>query len=478
MTGQKAPVRLQGKFAHSCNYDKVRHIETAHAELAQQLRSVDNPLPLLPVNDNSKVLTFFWWDNFDVKKENSQGSLHTSHGIAYQEEAPGCIETLLDKSIPRSNRRSVSVQPASLPKWKIVPHKDPEPFNEPDPQAAEFDCMPAENIVTLWKLSRRISSSVSQEISRFVGFVLKMLGKESSKVTRKTFLPPIRNPITDYSSVLECIYQSQRLAKVSNMRYTHITTDAGAAIKFYQVVWNYQEDFKDVIIYLGDFHAIMEFFGTIGKFITGSGFEEVVYEAGLCTAGGIIGVLTGKHYNRSWLVHECFAEAIDRLFCEEFIPDVPTDLESTVQSNDETLILDGVLERNDFKNYQQQYQDVKARCIQGQFGKTPRYWMMYQDTVDRQHKLHLAINTNNYDLRAQCWKDSLPLCFAMNKHNYSRYGAYYCHQLDNLEDTHPGAREELQEKGLSVCRNSLNIGQSIDGAGEQTFMSNSKTSGK
>ena len=87
-----------------------------------------------------------------MKKENSHGSLHTTHGKAYEEEATGCIETLLDKSIPRSNRRSVSVQPASLPKRKIVPHKEPEPFQELDPQAVLFDCMPAENIVTLWKL--------------------------------------------------------------------------------------------------------------------------------------------------------------------------------------------------------------------------------------------------------------------------------------------------------------------------------------
>jgi hypothetical protein len=37
--------------------------------------------------------------------------------------------------------------------------------------------------------------------------------------------------------------------------------------------------------------------------------------------------------------------------------------------------------------------------------------------------------------------------------------------------------EELQDKGFSVCRNSLDIRQSIDGAGEQTFMKNSKTTG-
>ena len=54
---------------------------------------------------------------------------------------------------------------------------------------------------------------------------------------------------------------------------------------------------------------MMEFFGTVGKFILGSGFEEVVYQAGLCTSGGIKGALTGKRYNKSWMLHKSFAEA-------------------------------------------------------------------------------------------------------------------------------------------------------------------------
>ena len=49
--------------------------------------------------------------------------------------------------------------------------------------------------------------------------------------------------------------------------------------------------------------------------------------------------------------------------------------------------------------------------------------------------------------------------------------------MDNIDETHPGAKEELEIKGLSVCRNTYNIGQSIDGAGEQTFMHNAKTTG-
>ena len=65
------------------------------------------------------------------------------------------------------------------------------------------------------------------------------------------------------------------------MTYTHITVDAGAAAKFYHILWNNPKEFDKVLIRLGDFHGMMEFFSVIGKIVQGSGFEEVVYQAGL-----------------------------------------------------------------------------------------------------------------------------------------------------------------------------------------------------
>ncbi len=323
---------------------------------------------------------------------------------------------------------------------------------------------------------RQVFSGPSQLISRFVGFVIQAMGKPNSSSTSITFLPPIRHPITEYCTVVECIKQSQRLAAASNMMYTHITVDAGAAQKFFHVLWNNPTEFQNIIIHLGDFHVMMAIFGTIGKLIGGSGFEEIVYQAGLCTAGSIKGVLSGKHYNRSWMVHECFAEAINRLFSEAFVGDVSQDLQDQFTEEVNGVQVQ-VAVNSPFCVYREQYNDVKQRCLLGEFGLTPQYWMIYQNAVERQHKLHYSINTNDYNLRLQCWRDSLPYFFSMNKQNYARYGTFYCRQLQHLHETHPGAKEELLAKGLFVCRNDMNIGQSIDGAGEQTYMQRSKTTG-
>ena len=69
------------------------------------------------------------------------------------------------------------------------------------------------------------------------------------------------------------------------------------------------------------------------------------------------------------------------------------------------------------------------------------------------------------------------LSFTMNKQNYAWYGIYYLRQIVSLEGKHPGAHEEIQENGNSVCRNNTSIRESVDGAREQTFMRNSKIAG-
>ena len=114
---------------------------------------------------------------------------------------------------------------------------------------------------------------------------------------------------------------------------------------------------------------MMEFFSTIRKFVAGSGLGEVVYQAGLCTSGGIKGVFSCKHHNKSWIAHESFAEAIDRLFCEAFLPEITKDLEHVVKRNVSEQIIDDVIETTPFTDYEQRYERSKSCCLRGEFGK-------------------------------------------------------------------------------------------------------------
>ena len=225
------------------------------------------------------------------------------------------------------------------------------------------------------------------------------------------------------------------------MLYTHITVDAGAAAKFYQVLWNNESEFKNVLIHLGDLHGFMEFFGMIGKMVTSSGFEDTIYQADMCTTGSVNGVLSGKHYNNAWIVHESFAEAVDRLFCRKYV-NATKSLDAKVKKIKELSPekVKPILESKDMKAYYKTYEKAKGECLKGEYGKTPHFWMGYVKAVERLHILHYAINTNNFNLRLRMWDEAIQGCFSMNKVNYARFGTYYVMQLQNLDQMHPGAK--------------------------------------
>ena len=83
MTGQKKPIQILSKLGDSCSYHTVQLIKTGQAELVQKMREENIPLPIVPSAEDKTVLIHFWWDNFDCKKENTAGGVHTTHGIAF-----------------------------------------------------------------------------------------------------------------------------------------------------------------------------------------------------------------------------------------------------------------------------------------------------------------------------------------------------------------------------------------------------------
>ena len=434
-------------------------------------------MPLLPKDASSSVLVRFWWNNFDAAKENKAGSIHTTHGIAYTESSAETIERSTDIQMPKSKRRSLTVSEVNLPSKNIVPHALPRLFDKG--KEVPYENTYASALPLIWKTPRQLCRSNQTVSYRYFGWISSTFKTLDSPRTVITFLPPIRNPITQYSTVIECIYQSQKHAKSCNMKYVHVTADQGAACKFFQVVWNNPQEFKNVIIHLGDFHAMQELFGIIGKIVTESGFEDVLYQADLCTSGGIKGVLSGKHYNRSWNIHECLSEALHRLFLEresEFLS-INSELEELIKNVKDTSSCNRLFNHPDFKDFCNRFERLQNVYLSGEKGKTAQYWMFYLNLVQLAHEFQYSINVNDYHMRRQCWTKLALLCFPTNKRNYARYSAYYVKQLENLPVTHPGAEEELLEKGISVRRNNIGIGQSIDGAGEQTFMRSAKTSG-
>ena len=153
-------------------------------------------------------------------------------------------------------------------------------------------------------------------------------------------------------------------------------------------------------------------------------------------------------------MHSIFAEALERLLFKRFtecdnMPDrVRILLEN--ESADEFEIK-RLLEDDEVRNMMIRYNRFKEKIRHGDYGKTAQFWLLYYlDIMFNQHLTHYAVQTNNFMLRLHCLKTALPFLFALNLQNYARYGSVYVNTLENLDTTHPGCKELLSHKGLSV----------------------------
>ena len=186
----------------------------------------------------------------------------------------------MQRSITPSGKKSLKVKTYNLPLVKVN-LKSPPPkilcdvVIQNEKRDGHF-----QQILTLWKVERRIHSGENQIIPTFV----QLFGIEYFQ-TVLTYLAPIPCRITEFSTVCEATHRSIHLSKISNMEHIHITVDVGAAEKYHKVIWNNPDEFKDVIIHLGDIHTFMHLFSNCGKIVTNSRFEEIVYQARMCSVG-------------------------------------------------------------------------------------------------------------------------------------------------------------------------------------------------
>ena len=69
-------------------------------------------------------------------------------------------------------------------------------------------------------------------------------------------------------------HRSIHLSKISNIKYTHITVNVGAAEKCYKAICINPYELKDVILYLGYFHDFRYFLVTVENFLVTVGLRR------------------------------------------------------------------------------------------------------------------------------------------------------------------------------------------------------------
>ena len=219
----------------------------------------------------------------------------------------------------------------------------------------------------------------------------------------------------------------------------------------------------------------------------GSRFNEVLLESGICTSGSINGVMKGKHYNRALRTHLAVCKALERLLLERFFSsedssNILTDdvqkLPSNPHDDPSKEFLDLSFEDTSLIHLFYAYQKFQKEVASGVHGKTAQFWLSYMNHVELIMRFLIVTKKNILEIYQACINSMSPLFFTFGSIKYARYLSFYSVLLQNIDQTHPGAKELLEKGALSVAR-SLLLGcrNPVDLTTEQTFMKYAKSKG-
>ena len=79
-----------------------------------------------------------------------------------------------------------------------------------------------------------------------------------------------------------------------------------------------------------------------------------------------------------------------------------------------------------------------------------QFWLVDIDIMLVQYMLHTAFLHNDFELRLESIKRSLPLFFYYIMQNYARSGSLYTELLSSLEANYLNLKYQLYKTGLSI----------------------------
>ena len=180
-----------------------------------------------------------------------------------------------------------------------------------------------------WSLSRLGHSDTSNETPKAKGDQQTMLSWSvfNSVISEETlnerivgFIPLIPYPVTEYTTVYTALKNFQEIRRQLHQSHLLITCDEGVYRIAREIILMRPEEFKDLILCMGSFHKAKILLGCLGKYLRGSGAENIWIENLVFGINVVQSVLGGTHYTRSLKGTLLLCEAMQKLqWCEFYM---------------------------------------------------------------------------------------------------------------------------------------------------------------
>ena len=361
----------------------------------------------------------------NMETPDGKKTLHATVGICYQNllpelELPSTSENMADICVlNRRPRRRFAEHFRSIPPFRTSLKLAKFPFNQTEATLSPLKPQ-HRGLDFLW-----LVQSVKQALPLFNGYFSQFVTDVRPR-SLVAYMDPISEPPTKNDVVQETMIRSLNVAKETNQNYAVVSYDLAIALKAYSIQALQSPKFDKLVILLGNFHLEMAFFGAVGTYITESGIEYLLTEAGVLGSGSLAGFLKGKFYNRCTRIHQMVALVMEKAIFERYTETLDEDemsyMEEVMQSagNDFDVCM-GVAHSEKFENLLEKYDSFLDDMMNGKFGSTACFWAIYVYFINRVYRsLERAVRTNNVSEYLEILPLVVEIFSALNRPNYAR----------------------------------------------------------
>ena len=287
------------------------------------------------------------------------------------------------------------------------------------------------------------------------------------------FTPLLPYPATEYDTIYTCMKNFQDVLHQTFNQCGALWCDEGVYRLAKELQLLFPETFDNIFLGLGGFHMEKTIIACIGKYHQGSGVDSIFTNNRVFGSGVVINVLDGGHYTRGIRGLSIYAEVMQRLklmsFFEHHTIDKYPDLLKHIKSLQDQL--QGDINHHEinqtFENamvpLHQFTSDLKEfEKLGSQMSVIFRYWNNFTEDIYPilRNNLTTSIRNGEWTLYITTLREALPLLFAFDITNYSRWGSLYYEDCLSLKDKFPTIYNEFV-KGNFVVNFTSRKGSSV-----------------
>lgn len=136
---------------------------------------------------------------------------------------------------------------------------------------------------------------------------------------------------------------------------------------------------------MGPLHIMMAYFKAVGKIIIDCGLSNIMVQSNLLASGSVNGFLEGKHFNRYKRLHPLMGLGLQILHFKSFLELKNTTITDQILEEITRLQTSPIssfkIENEELEELLNEYNIYKQQTLNGEFGKTPQFYVMYINLI-------------------------------------------------------------------------------------------------